>query len=292
MSYGLLWSNRNYRLLLSGSAVTNLGGGVAAVAMPWLATLLTRDPLMISAVAMARFLPWFLFALPAGVLTDRADRRLLIIRADCVRLALALCLVAMTLSLPTAMASGPDRSGLVIMLTAITFLLGTAAVVRGNAAQTLLPSIVGRNDLERANGQIWSAEQVIGGFVGPPLAGALIAAGIVVPFGFTAATLALTIGLIWFITLPARTPGAHKRFWPALREGFGWMRQNPAILRLAVMLGAINAVSAGGLTILVLYAQEVLDLRATGYSTLINKSCRGRLPIHGGFWHGARSVRF
>ncbi len=51
MSHGLLWSNRNDRLLLSGSAMTNLGDGLAAVAMPWLATLLTRDPLMISAVA-------------------------------------------------------------------------------------------------------------------------------------------------------------------------------------------------------------------------------------------------
>jgi MFS family permease len=145
VSYGLLWSNRNYRLLLSGSAVTNLGDGAVAVAMPWLATLLTRDPLMISVVAMAEYLPWLLFALPAGVWTDRADRRLLIIRADSVRLALALCLVAMTLSIPAASAIGGDRTGLVAMLAAIAFLLGTAAVVRGNAAQTLLPSIVGRD---------------------------------------------------------------------------------------------------------------------------------------------------
>ena len=89
MSDGLLWSNRNYRLLLSGSAVAKLGDGVAAVAMPWLATLLTRDPLMISAVATAEYLPWLLFALPAGVWTDRTDRRPLMIRADCARLARA-----------------------------------------------------------------------------------------------------------------------------------------------------------------------------------------------------------
>jgi MFS family permease len=275
MSYGLLWSNRNYRLLLSGSAVTNLGYGVVAVAMPWLATLLTRDPLMISVVAMAEYLPWLLFALPAGVWTDRADRRLLIIRADSVRLALALCLVAMTLSIPAASAAGGDRTGLVAMLAAIAFLLGTAAVVRGNAAQTLLPSIVGRDDLERANGQMWSAEQVVGRFVGPPLAGALIAAGIVVPFGFNAVTLALTIGLVWLITLPPRVLSTHKRFWPALREGIGWMRQNAAILRLALMLGAINAVSVGGLTMLVLYAQEVLDLKATGYGFLLTCAAAG-----------------
>jgi MFS family permease len=275
VSYGLLWTNRNYRLLLLGSAVTNLGDGVVAVAMPWLATMLTRNPLTISVVAMAEYLPWLLFALPAGVWTDRADRRLLIVRADSVRLALALCLVAMTLSIPAASAVGGDGTGLVAMLATIAFLLGTAAVVRGNAAQTLLPSIVGRDDLERANGQMWSAEQVMGRFVGPPLAGALIAAGIVMPFGFNAVTLALTIGLVWLITLPPRVLNAHKRFWPALREGIGWMRQNAAILRLALMLGAINAVSVGGLTMLVLYAQEVLDLKATGYGFLLTSAAAG-----------------
>jgi hypothetical protein len=58
--------------------------------------------------------------------------------------------------------------------------------VRDNATP-LLPSIVASDDMERANGQMLSAEQVVGRFVGPPLAGALIAVGIVVPFGFNTA---------------------------------------------------------------------------------------------------------
>ncbi len=275
MSYSLLWSNRNYRLLLSGGAAANLGDGVAAVAMPWLATLLTRDPLMISAVAMAEYLPWLLFALPAGVLTDRADRRLLMIRADCARLALTLCVVAVTLSISTAPPSSGEQTEPVATLATIAFLLGTAAVVRGNAAQTLLPSIIASDDLERANGQMWSAEQVMGRFVGPPLAGALIAAGIVVPFGFNTAMLALTVGIVWLIALPVRRTTEHRRFWSALLEGLEWMRRNPAILRLAIMLGAINAVSVGGLTILVLYAQEVLHLAATGYGFLLTCGAAG-----------------
>ncbi len=275
MSDGLLWSNRNYRLLLSGSAVAKLGDGVAAVAMPWLATLLTRDPLMISAVATAEYLPWMLFALPAGVWTDRTDRRRLMIRADCARLALALCVIVLTLSTP----AGPIPSGgwtwLVAVLAGIAFLLGTAAVVRGNAAQTLLPSIVDRDDLERANGQMWSAEQVVGRFAGPPLAGVLIAAGIVVPFGFNAATITIAIVIVWLIALPIRKPTGQKSFWPALGEGLAWMRRNPVILQLAIMLGVVNAVSAGGLTILVLYAQEVLHLTATGYGALLSCAATG-----------------
>ena len=173
------------------------------------------------------------------------------------------CVVAMALSIPASSAPSSNRTELVAALAAVAFLLGTAAVVRGNAAQTLLPSIVGREDLERANGQMWGAEQALGRFVGLPLAGALIAAGIVMPFAFNAVTLALVIGIVWLIVLPVRRPSEHKRFWPALREGLGWMRRNPAILRLAIMLGAINAVSVGGLTILVRYAQEVLHLSAS-----------------------------
>jgi MFS family permease len=275
MSYGLLRSNRNYRLILSGSAMTNLGDGVAAVAMPWLATLLTRDPLMISAVAMAERLPWFFFAMPAGVWTDRVDRRLLMIRADSVRLTLTLCVVAMTLSIPASPITAGAETGLVGTLAVIAFLLGTAQVVRDNAAQTVLPSIVASDDLERANGQMWSAQQVMGQFIGPPLAGVLIAAGIVVPFEFHAATLALSIGIVWLIILPVRKPARQKRFWPALLEGLGWMRRNPAILRLAIMLGAINAVSVGLLTMLVLYAQEVLHLAATGYGLLLTCAAAG-----------------
>lgn len=71
-------------------------------------------------------------------------------------------------------------------LAVIAFLFGCAEVVRDNAAQTILPSLVAPGDLEHANGQMWSAEQVTGQFIGPPLAGLLIAAGIAIPFGLDA----------------------------------------------------------------------------------------------------------
>ncbi len=84
----ILLRNRNYRLVFSAAAISNLGDGVSALAFPWLATLVTRDPMLIALVAFATRLPWLLFALPAGVLTDRADRRQLMVRADLFRLIL------------------------------------------------------------------------------------------------------------------------------------------------------------------------------------------------------------
>ncbi|MFN3662168.1 MFS transporter [Yoonia sp.] len=275
MSRALIRSNRDYRLLLSASAMSNLGDGIAMVALPWLATLLTRDPLLIAAVATAQRLPWLLLALPAGVWTDRADRPLLMMRADLVRTVLMIFIVLMVVA-QTGLPLADDASPVAILsLIVIAFLFGSAEVLRDNAAQTVLPSIVAHADLERANGQMWSAEQITGQFIGPPLAGMLIAAAVVWPFGIDASIYALSALLIWMVALPPRKAGVTKRFWIALREGLGWMRHNPAILRLAIMLGVINAVFIGGMTILVLYAQEVLGLSATGYGLLLSFGAMG-----------------
>lgn len=267
MAGALIRENRNYRLLISASAVSNLGDGIGMVALPWLATLLTQDPVLIAAVATAQRLPWTLFALPAGVWTDRSDRRLMMVRADLVRVVLMGLTLGMVLS--------PVQEGGIWALVLIAFLFGTAEVIRDNAAQTVLPSIVPHDALERANGQMWSAEQVTGQFIGPPLAGLLIASSIALPFGADASFYAISAALVWLIALPARPGGAAARFWPALVEGLAWMRANPTVLRLAVMLGIINAVFTGGMTVLVLYAQEVLGMSSAGYGLLLTLGACG-----------------
>ncbi|MGV1985808.1 MFS transporter [Agrobacterium sp. 22-221-1] len=275
MQAALLRTNRDYRLLFSASAVSNLADGISMVAIPWLGTLLTSDPLLISMIAVAQRLPWLLFALPVGVWTDRSDRRLLMVRADMVRLALMVCAVAMISATTNPPLPTQSGSAAIFSLAVIAFLFGCAEVVRDNAAQTILPSLVAPGDLEHANGQMWSAEQITGQFIGLPLAGLLIAAGIAIPFGFDAGFYGVSAALIWLVVLPPRRPSSPVSFWPALQEGLGWMRRNTMILRLAIMLGAINAVFVGGMTILVLYAQEVLNLSATAYGVLLTCGAAG-----------------
>lgn len=268
MTASLLRTNRNFRLLFSSSLVTNLGDGVSALALPWFATLLTRDPVLIGLVAAAQRLPWLLFALPAGVWTDRADHRRLIARADLLRCGLTLGIVALALS--------AQVQGQVIWpLALLAFLLGSAEVLRDNAAQTILPRVVAPADLERANGQMWSAEQVTGQFIGPPLAGVLIGLGIAVPFGFDAATFAVASLLVWLIVLPPRAAPAPQRFFAALREGAVWIWAHKTILHLALMLGCVNFLHIGCFTILVLYAQEVLGLTALGHGLLLTCGAAG-----------------
>src|SRR3954451_20863301 len=61
--------------LWTASAASNLADGVLWVVVPLLATALTRSPALVAGVTLAQRLPWLLFALPAGALADRLDRR-------------------------------------------------------------------------------------------------------------------------------------------------------------------------------------------------------------------------
>ncbi len=268
----LIRENRNFRLLLSGAGFANLSDGIGVLAFPWLATLITTDPRALAAVAFATHLPWFLWSLPVGVLTDRADRQRMMVRADLARMALALSVVALILAGPGAGAVGWQIAG----LSVLAFAMGTAEVFRDNAAQTALPSVVHKDRLEEANGQIWSVEQVMGQFVGPPLAGVLIALAVPAPFLFETLGFALAAWAVWAIAFPARqVTGQRDGFWTEMRAGWTWIRQHRAILQLALILGGLNAAHMAGFTILVLYSQEILGLDAVGHGLLLTAGAAG-----------------
>ena len=270
----LLVSNRSYRFLFSATAVSNLGDGVSALAFPWLATLITRDPVLIAMVTAAVRLPWLLFSIPAGVLVDRRDRRRLMIQADSFRLLLTLGAIALILTIPDFPPGGSGAPHM-LALSGLAFLLGAAEVVRDNAAQTVLPSIVEPRDLESANGQMWSVEQVMGSFVGPPLAGILIALAVPAPFALDAVTFGIAAWFVWCISMPPRAPAVGRRIGHEIAEGWAWLRGATTLLRLAVMLGLMNAIATMAATVLVLMAQEVLGLDAAGYGLLLTAGAAG-----------------
>lgn len=270
----LLYSNRNYRLLFSASAISNLGDGVSALAFPWLATLITRDPVLIGYVAFATRLPWLLFSLPAGVMTDRGDRQRLMVMADLLRLLLTSGVIALIAFLPDL---PPDSKVnlYILALCGLAFLLGSAEVVRDNAAQTALPSVVAPGDLERANGQIWSVEQIMGSFIGPPLAGLLIAYAVPAPFALDAVTFAVAAWVVWLIVVPPRVKPVKRSMGVEVLEGFRWLVKHPKLMRLALMLGVSNMLAVMALTVLVLFSQEILGLSGIGHGFLLTAGAAG-----------------
>ena len=266
---GLL-TNRNFRLLFTASAFTNLGDGCLSIALPWFASALSPDPFLIGLVASARQLPWLMLSLPAGVITDRFNRQRLILICDGLRLCLAIALLFLVMS-------GVQGTAAACGLAGLPFALGSAEVLRDNTAQTILPQVVGRQRLEQANGLIWATEHLGGQFVGPPLAGLLIGVSLALPFGFQAAMLAAAIGLVGAMALPVEERPPHKPFMPALREGMAWLWRHDTLRRLALVLGLFNFLSNMTWAIMVLYAQRVLGLDAVGYGLLLSALAVGGL---------------
>lgn len=284
-----------YWRLWSASVVSNLGDGVATIAYPWLASAVTRNGLLIALIAVAQRLPWLVFTLPAGVITDRVDRRRLIAAMDVVRFGLTTVVAVVVLASesglpsPEELATGIDvETDLfvysVLMIAALLF--GFAEVLRDNAAQTILPALVEPDDLEKANGNLWGAEMVANSFVGPPLGSFLLAIGFALPFFVDAGTFAVAAALVFLIggEYRAKAPPDRSKSidWAGeIKEGVSWLWRHPVLRPLAIVLGFLNGLGMMMFATFILFAQEELDLE-TGLFTGVFRSI--------GDWFGFESV--
>ncbi|APX12532.1 MFS transporter [Tateyamaria omphalii] len=277
---------------IAASGMTNLADGIAVVVWAWIASLLSRDPLLIALMPIALRLPWFLFALPAGVVTDRVDRRLLILGMDLLRAtAFAAAGLCVWLSLPLAPApdSGTANPMLFYALLGCALLVGTAEVFRDNAAQTILPALVPHHRLEQANGRLWSVELVGNSLLGPALGAFLIAAVLWTPFALNAAMFAIAALLVLSLSGPFKpTRTAHGSWRRDLAEGWAFLRASPFLMVLAVITGIWNLLHQMVVIALILHVQENLGIGAQGYGLILAAGAVG--GIAGGFV-AARVVR-
>ena len=282
----------NYWKLWTASVVTNFGDGVATVAYPWLASAITRNPIHIALVTVATRLPWLLFSLPAGVITDRVDRKRLVVLMDAVRfvatlgVALVVLLTQSDLSSPDEVAAGvalppPNATFLLVAVYLAAILLGTAEVFRDNAAQTLMPSIVEEENLERANGRLWGAELVMNSFAGPPAGGFLLAAAFALPFFVDAVTFGASAALVFTIAgsfRPVVEEGGETvspAFFAELKEGVRWLWSHQLFRPMAISLGVMNGTSMVATATYVLFVQEILRLDAAIFGALLTAGAAG-----------------
>lgn len=254
---------------IAASGMTNLADGVAVVAWGWIASLLTRDALLVALVPVALRLPWALFALPAGVVTDRVDRRRLILGMDGVRaLAFLGAAIALGLALPLAPApaQGVSAPALYAALVAAAFVVGGAEVFRDNAAQTMLPALVPPERLERANGQLWSAELLTNALIGPVLGAFLIGLWLPLAFGLNALAYGLALLMVAGLAGRFRATRTDRPGWRAeIGEGLAFLRGLPLLRTLAWTTGFWNLFHQMIVIGVVLHAQENLGLSAEAY---------------------------
>lgn len=262
---------RAYWKLWSATAVSNLGDGVSGVAYPWLASAVTRSPFLIAAAGFASRLPWLVFTLHAGVITDRFDRRKLILGMDLFRGILTVIVTAVIFlnqdSLPSlnelsSLTNMETNWALYLTLILASFLFGLAEVLRDNSAQTLMPSVVARENLEKANGQMWSAEHLTNSFIGPPLGSLLLGFSFFIPFFFDAVSFFIAVAFIAAIRGSFRPisqkPSEKINFKSEIKEGFRWLWAHPLLRPMAIILGCMNCAGSMVTATYILFAQEVL----------------------------------
>ncbi|WP_157988062.1 MFS transporter [Jiangella endophytica] len=242
---------------LWGAAVgANLSDGFAATAAPLLAAALTRDPVLVSLVGVAQFLPWLLFGVLSGSIVDRFDRRRVAAFACGVRavVAAAVCLLVAT-----------DHMVIAVLIGAV-FVFGAFETVADGSLQAMVPAVAGRDGLVRANSRFQATEVVAQNFVAAPLAGLLFAVAAALPFVVHSAGYALAAVLVLLLPLSAaRAPrAADEPKEPltrrSLAEGIRFLLGHPLLRRLwavNIVLAVFNSLAQA---VFVLYVLDQLGL--------------------------------
>jgi hypothetical protein len=161
-----------FRWLVASSWVANLGDGFALAAGPLLIASQTRNPTLVSLALLLQRLPWLLFGLFGGAAADRVDKAAM---AAGVELARAAVLAVLSAAILTW------RVDTAVVLAAL-FVLGTAEVFSNTASNSMLPSLVSRDDLIVANSRVLTGVVTLNQLVGPALGAVLFATGMAWPF--------------------------------------------------------------------------------------------------------------
>lgn len=248
--------------LFGATAASNLADGVSRAVVPLLAATLTRDPVLIAAITGLSFLPWLLLALPAGTLVDRSDRRRVMIRANLLR-AVLFTLLASTVATGTAT---------IWLLYVVVLLLGCAETLYDSAARAVLPQIVRRDQLDRGNGLLVTAESGMQTFVGAPVGALIFALAAAAPLvGNVAfyAVAALVMATVAGRFTPERTITRTAGFRSELAAGVRWLWGHRLLRELTAVMGATSMLQSVPNAVLVLYVLEVLRVPEANYGLVV-----------------------
>lgn len=245
--------------------VSSTGDGMFVTALPLMAALLTRDPVLIAGITVAQRLPWLVLSMFTGAIADRMDRRRLMIGADLARFVVVGLLGAAIIA---------DVAN-IWMLYVCAFLLGAGETLHVNAAQALVPLIVEHDDLLQANARFASAQIAAAQFIGPPLGVAAFNAAASVPFVADAVSFAGSAALVSNLRDVHQVEAPTTTMRADIREGMAFMWHNVALRRMTVILAVINFAYFGAISLLVLYNEELLQGSTVTYTALFVAGATG-----------------
>jgi MFS family permease len=251
-TFASLRRHRNYRLFFVGQVVSVSGTWMQNIAMYWLVLSLTHSPLAVGLLSIARFGPFTLFALFAGVIADRLDNRKTVMLTQSTQMVLAAGLTVLSFT-------GHVQAW---QVDVIAFLGGTVLVLDAPARQGLTFQMVGRDELPNAvalNSTLFNMGRV----AGPALAGAMIGA-----FGSSWCFAANAVSFLAVLTSlalmrPAEFFPLDRRGRPTIlrgtREGLGFARRQPRIVAILLTTTVFATLLFNFNILLPVLAKQTLD---------------------------------
>jgi predicted MFS family arabinose efflux permease len=248
--------NRDFLLLQLGQLLSQSGTQIASIAYPLLVLSLSGSATQAGIVGFARLASGAVFALPAGLIADRWNRKTLMIASDVLRLVTMAALAA-------AIVSGDVSFS---MITVAAFLEGTGASFFQAAESGAMRSVVPAEQLPAAINVVTGRRAAIN-VAGPPLGGALFGLARSLPFVADAVSYAFsTVAL-----LAMRTPFQEERDEKAgrlreqLLEGFRFLWHHPFLRMTTLVFAPLGFVALGyTLALVVIAEQEGLSGAAVG----------------------------
>jgi MFS family permease len=228
-----------FAVIWTATVLGNIGTFMRDVSSSWLVTDLSASPAAVAMIQAAGTLPVFLFAIPAGVLSDILDRRRFLIMIQ-----VGLGLVSSTLAFLAWTGNATVES-----LVLLTFLGGTGAALATPAWQAITPELVPKADIKGAVA-LNSLGINIARSIGPALGGFILAAlGAAAVYGVDVLTYAIvSAALLWWRREADAEAGLREHFGGALRAGFRYARASRSLHRILwrtfLFFGSASAVWA------------------------------------------------
>ncbi|RFU85209.1 MFS transporter [Streptomyces triticagri] len=247
--------------LWSTTFVTSCGDGLRLAAMPMVAALFTRDPMLLSLVTFAGQLPWVLAGAFAGAFVDRHDQQRVMLWSDASRAVLAVLFTA-------ALLTGWAGIGLLI---AFALTMGVVETLRDSATIAIVPRLVPHTALDKANSLLQGAAMLCVELAGPPLAALLLVSHTSWPFALNA--VAFTVAALLLPGLAGVARPMPKRGGSTLTadvaDGIRWLWRHRLLRSVCALVGIFNFALSSVVAIAVVYAYEVLGVSSVGYGLLM-----------------------
>jgi hypothetical protein len=272
-----VFSIRDFRLLWFGSSISVLGSQFSMIALPWLVLQLTGDPFALGTVMALGGIPQLTFMLVGGAIADRFSPRAILLICDWINFVL------------TGLSAALVFTGLmqVWMLYVLSLINGAISGFVGPAANSIMPSLLPKQDLQAGN-SAWMGSLQLAGFARPALAGMMIGAysqsalGIAIAFALDSLSFAVSAVALWIMRSGRKpmtgTAEAREAIWSSIRAAAAYVWQHTGMRFMFIMIAAVNFLFVGPLLVgIPVLAKQRLPEGAAAFGLLMSAQAGGVL---------------